>query len=314
MNYEYLFGPVPSRRLGVSLGVDLVQKKTCNLDCVYCECGRTQKTTCERKSYVNKEKVIAEIKHFLSEGSYLDFITFSGWGEPTLNSDIGEIIDEIKKITDIKIAVITNGTTLWDNKVREALLKADVVMPSLDAVSNEIFQKINRPDKEVDITKVIDGIVEFSKLYKGELKLEIFVIDGINNSSDEIAKFREVIFKIAPSVVQINSLDRPAAENWVKKAETDILEEFKEKLGYEKSEIISKYKSRENIKNYTQKYEELILNMIEKRPCTIEDISEVTGIKKAEINKYIDVLEKEKKVKTILGERGVFVRKEMNQI
>lgn len=311
MNYEYLFGPVPSRRLGVSLGVDLVQKKTCNLDCVYCECGRTEKTICERKSYVNKEKVIAELKHFLSEGNYLDFITFSGWGEPTLNSDIGEIIDEIKKITNIKIAVITNGTTLWDNEVREALLKADVVMPSLDAVSNEIFQKINRPDKEVDITKVIDGIVEFSKKYRGELKLEIFVIDGINNSSDEIAKFREVISQIAPSVVQINSLDRPAAEDWVKKAETDILEEFKEKLGYEKSEIISKYRSRENIKNYTQKYEELILNMIEKRPCTIEDISEVTGITKAEINKYIDILEKEKKVKTILGERGVFIRKEL---
>ena len=141
MKYEYIFGPVPSRRLGVSLGVDLVKKKTCNLDCVYCECGRTEETTNDRKSYVDKEKVIAEIKDYLDSGNYLDYITFSGWGEPTLNSDIGEILKEIKKITNIKTAVITNGTLLWMQEVREALMISDVVMPSLDAVSKEVFEK-----------------------------------------------------------------------------------------------------------------------------------------------------------------------------
>lgn len=309
MKYEYIFGPVPSRRLGVSLGVDLVKKKTCNLDCVYCECGHTEKTVNERKSYVDKNKVLEEIKDFIEKGNYLDYITFSGWGEPTLNSDIGDIIKEIKRITDVKVAVITNGTLLWMKEVREALMDADVVMPSLDAVSKNVFEKINRPDKTLDIEKIVEGIIEFSNNYNGELKLEIFIIEGINTDKDEIEKFKDVIKKINPSVVQLNSLDRPAPENWVKKAENDILEKIKEDINYKSVEIISKYKKRENIKNYSLNSEELILNMIEKRPCTIEDISEVTGITKGDINKYLDILEKEKKIKTFLGERGVFVKK-----
>ena len=309
MKYEYIFGPVPSRRLGVSLGVDLVKKKTCNLDCVYCECGRTEETTNDRKSYVDKEKVIAEIKDYLDSGNYLDYITFSGWGEPTLNSDIGEILKEIKKITNIKTAVITNGTLLWMQEVREALMISDVVMPSLDAVSKEVFEKINRPYKSLEIEKIKNGIIEFANEYKGELKLEIFIIDGINNGEKEIDKFKEIIKKIKPSVVQLNSLDRPAPENWVKKADSDILEKIKSALEYDEIEIISKYKSRENIKNYNENSEKLILNMIEKRPCTIDDIVDITGMSKSEVNKYIDILEKEKKTLTILGERGVFIKK-----
>lgn len=309
MKYEYIFGPVPSRRLGVSLGVDLVKKKTCNLDCVYCECGRTEETTNERKSYVDKERVVKEIKDYLDSGNYLDYITFSGWGEPTLNSDIGEILKEIKKITNIKTAVITNGTLLWMKEVREELMISDVVMPSLDAVSQKIFNKINRPYNELEINKIIDGLISFSSEYKGEIKLEIFIIEGVNTEKEEINKFKEVIKKINPTVVQLNSLDRPAPESWVKKAETDILEKVKKELNYKNIEIISKYKSRDNIKNYSKISEEMILNMIEKRPCTIKDISEVTGISKEEINKYIDILEKEKKTVTILGERGVFVKK-----
>ncbi len=309
MKYEYIFGPVPSRRLGVSLGVDLVKKKTCNLDCVYCECGRTEETTNERKSYIDKERVVKEIKDYLDSGNYLDYITFSGWGEPTLNSDIGEILKEIKKITNIKTAVITNGTLLWMKEVREELMISDVVMPSLDAVSQKIFNKINRPYNELEINKIIDGLISFSSEYKGEIKLEIFIIEGVNTEKEEINKFKEVIKKINPTVVQLNSLDRPAPESWVKKAETDILEKVKKELNYKNIEIISKYKSRDNIKNYSKISEEMILNMIEKRPCTIKDISEVTGISKEEINKYIDILEKEKKTVTILGERGVFVKK-----
>mgnify|MGYP003588455112 FL=1 len=309
MRYEYLFGPVPSRRLGVSLGVDLVKKKTCNLNCVYCECGRTENTTTERKSYIDKEKVVEEIKDYLKTGNYLDYITFSGWGEPTLNSDIGWIIDKIKKITDIKIAVITNGTLLFENEVKDALLKADVVMPSLDAVSQDIFEKIDRPHSGIKIDKIIKGIIDFSKEYKGILKLEVFIIDGINNSESEIENFKRVIKEINPTIVQLNSLDRPAPEEWVKKAESDILENFKEKLGYSRCEIISKYKNRENIKGYNIFNEELIISMIEKRPCTLEDIVSVSNIDRAEVNKYLDILEKEKKIESIIGERGVFIKK-----
>ena len=139
MRYEYLFGPVPSRRLGVSLGVDLVKKKTCNLNCVYCECGRTENTTTERKSYIDKEKVVEEIKDYLKTGNYLDYITFSGWGEPTLNSDIGWIIDKIKKITDIKIAVGSQEFAAFISSAKVEVVEAMRILGSYPGPNGEVI-------------------------------------------------------------------------------------------------------------------------------------------------------------------------------
>ncbi len=309
MKYKYIFGPVPSRRLGVSLGVDIVKNKTCNLNCVYCECGNTTFHTNEQKEYVNPDEVLEEIKNILETGIYLDCITFSGSGEPTLNSSIGYIIEKIKEITDVKVAVLTNGICLSNKNTAEGLLKADIIAPSLDAVSQDTFEKINKPVEGIKIENVLEGIINFRKMYNGKLLLEIFIIDGINNSEREIAKYRELLKDIKPDMVQINTLDRPPAESWVRPCPVDKLEYFAESLDYPFVELITKYKSRENIKGYNHSMEEMILNMLEKRPCTIEDIEEITGGRKVEINKYLDVLEKEKKVRTIAGERGIFIKK-----
>ncbi|BDU50869.1 radical SAM protein [Haliovirga abyssi] len=308
MRYKYIFGPVPSRRLGVSLGIDLVMSKTCNLNCVYCECGKTDKLYNERKEYVNAEEVLNEVKDFLDKKPYLDYITFSGSGEPTLNSKLGYLIDEIKKITDTKIAILTNGTLFYNDKLIEEVKNADVIVPSLDAVSEEIFYKINRPNKELKIEKIINGLVNLRKNYKGKINLEIFIIDKLNDTKEELDKFKDVILKINPDKVQLNSLDRPPVESWVKPVEIDKLNEIIKYWGLDNVEVIKKYKVRRAIKSYSENLESEILNMLAKRPCTIKDLEFITCLKAVEINKYLDVLEKEKKIESYIGERGIFIR------
>ncbi|HOI33582.1 MAG TPA: radical SAM protein, partial [Bacteroidales bacterium] len=157
--YKYIFGPVPSRRLGMSLGVDMVPRKVCSLDCVYCEVGKTTSLTVDRKAYIPTKKIILELENYFGNNPDPDFITFSGYGEPTLNSGIGELIDYLKvKKPDLPLAVLTNGTLIADEKIHAELFKADVVLPSLDAATAEGFQKINRPHSSLDISKIIDGI------------------------------------------------------------------------------------------------------------------------------------------------------------
>jgi len=309
MKYEYIFGPVPSRRLGVSLGIDLIPYKTCCLDCVYCECGATTQKTLERKEYVPTNKVLEEVEDFVkNSGMKLDYITFAGSGEPMLNKNISKVINGIKKITDTKIALISNGILFSDHNVIDEVLECDMIMPSIDAVSEDIFNKINKPIKEIDIKKVIQGLIELRKRYNGIINLEIFIIDGINNTKDELDKLKEVILKIKPDMVQLNSLDRPPVEKWVQPVSIEKLEEIIAYWNLDNVEIIKKYRSRNMIKNYNKDHEELILNMLGKRPCTLEDLANISGMKIVEINKYIDILEKEEKIKTYIGERGVFIR------
>jgi len=160
--YKYLFGPVPSRRLGMSLGVDLVPHKVCSLNCIYCECGRTTNLTLERKEYVPFDEVIKELEHFMNNNPAPDYITFSGSGEPTLNSRIGDVLQYIKSNhPDILVAVLTNGTLFSDKQVRSELLSADVVLPSLDTASDSTFYKINRPFHSININDYIKGLEEF---------------------------------------------------------------------------------------------------------------------------------------------------------
>jgi wyosine [tRNA(Phe)-imidazoG37] synthetase (radical SAM superfamily) len=180
--YHYLFGPVPSRRLGISLGIDLVPMKTCSLNCIYCECGKTTNLTLERREYVPLAEVKAEFLHYLSNHPKPDYITFSGSGEPTLNSLIGEAIRFIRSHeTEIPVAVLTNGTLLFDPQVREELKPASMVMPSLDAATDKVFIKINRPHPELTVDRMIDGLIQFRKEFQGLIWLEIFKMSRLEN-------------------------------------------------------------------------------------------------------------------------------------
>jgi len=168
---KHVFGPVASRRLGISLGVDIIPFKTCSFDCIYCECGKTTHITLERKKFVDPGKVLEEIKNAINPELHprIDYITFSGAGEPTLNNDIGHIITSIKSFTTIPVAVLTNGALLYMKEVREDISNADLVLPSLDAATPAIFSTINHPHPELDIQTVINGLIAFGNEFKGQI-------------------------------------------------------------------------------------------------------------------------------------------------
>lgn len=305
--YKYLFGPVPSRRLGISLGVDLVPRKVCSLDCVYCEVGKTTKLTLERKEYILYDKVTDELTHYFKNNPDPDYITFSGSGEPTLNSRIGDVLNFIKQNKPkIPIAVLTNGTLLFDPKVRKEIKKADVVLPSLDAATNPIFHKINRPVSEFDIKKYIQGLIDFRKGFKGKIWLEIFILPEYNFEKTELKKLKETIAKINPDSIQLNTLDRPGTVSNLHPASRKELEEIISLWNFENVEIISSAAQRKNILSYRSDAETAIFETISRRPCTIEDLMKILGIHISEINKYLDVLVEEKKIETIRQKRGIF--------
>lgn len=213
MFFKHLFGPVSSRRLGTSLGVDLLLPKTCTLDCIYCECGVTSNLTLERKIYVPTKEIISELDKYLKKKPKLDYITFAGSGEPTLAANLEEIVEFIKnKYPAYKIALLTNGTLLFEPYVVDQIKKFDLVKISLDAVTKEIFDKVNKPHAQLEINKILKGIQDFSHNYKGKLWLEIFIVPGFNDQQEELLKIKNIIKEMDYEKVQINSLDRPSAQ------------------------------------------------------------------------------------------------------
>ena len=309
MGYKYLFGPVPSRRLGISLGIDLIPYKTCSLNCVYCECGRTNNLTLERKEYVPTDVVINELKDYFKNNQNPDYITFSGSGEPTLHSGIGEIIHFIKRnYPQAKVALLTNGTLFYDPQVRKEIIDCDVVLPSLDAATKEDFIKVNRPYGKLKLNEIIQGLVDFRNEFKGKIWLEIFFAEGLNTDDENISALRKAILRIKPDEVQLNSLDRPPAEDYVKLVPMNELYNIKDKLQLDNVQIIKKFKNRRDIRSYRRDVENTIMETIQRRPLTLEDLSQILGLHINELNKYLDVLEHEGKIESIIGERGVFIR------
>lgn len=309
MKYKHLFGPVPSRRLGLSLGIDPIPYKTCSFDCVYCECGATTNLTSTRKEYIPVDEIISELDSFLSNNPTLDYITFSGSGEPTLNIGIERIITFLKKkFPQYKIAVLTNSSLFSNPEVRKELLLADVIMPSLDAVSYNISQKINRPVKGIRPVDIIQGLISFRREFPGKIWLEIFIIPGINDTDEEIEKFHAVLKKINPDLIQLNSIDRPGTENWVVPADEETLVKIKKKFEYLPVVTISNYQKREKVKSYNFKIEDAILATISRRPCTADDLSEILDIHLAELNKYLDALHEKDMIEAVKRPRGLFFR------
>jgi len=290
---KHLYGPVPSRRLGLSLGVDIVPFKVCTLDCVYCQLGRTTEKTLQRKDYVPVEAVLAELKDKLAEGLEADFVTISGSGEPTLNSRLGELIEGIKKITNIPVAILTNGTLLYKQDVRADCARADVVLPSLDAGDEQTFQRINRPHSGLSLEKLISGLCAFRNEFAGRIWLEVFFIEGFNTDNEQIAKIKDAINRIRPDKVQLNTAVRPTAEPGIKSLSAEKLQAIAEELG-EKCEVIADFsppplcfaKRSSGGWNVEGKAEDL-LSMLKRRPCSLSDICSALGISRNEALKYI---------------------------
>ncbi len=311
--YKYLFGPVPSRRLGMSLGVDLVPHKVCSLNCVYCECGRTTKLTTERKEYIPYDGVVQELTDYLSNNPHPDYITFSGSGEPTLNSRIGDVLHFIKTHSKTPVAVLTNGTLFYDKDVRKELLEADVVLPSLDAAEDLAFRKINRPWRELDIPRYIQGLVDFREEYKGQIWLEVLIIPGLNDTKENLQALKTAFLKINPEEIQLNTLDRPGAVENIRAATRKELQEVVDFWNLPQVKIIAAAPDRKKIVSYRDDMESAILETIKRRPCTLEDMHKILGLHINEINKYLDVLEDEKKIISVRENRGLFYRDVLQQ-
>jgi wyosine [tRNA(Phe)-imidazoG37] synthetase (radical SAM superfamily) len=321
---KYTYGPVPSRRLGLSLGVDLVPKKICTYDCIYCQIGRPTLQTVERKEYVPARTILHDVEQSLQEwGDKMNYIAISGSGEPTLNTAIGKVIQGIKKLTAIPVAVITNSSLLHLEEVRQALRAADVVMPSLDAATPSVFQTINRPlpltkgslakgppltkgslAKEpppasasapaLEIEQIIQGLAAFRREYKGQIWLEILLCRGVNDAGEEIERMREAIHIIRPDKVQLNTVVRPGVEDYAAALPPDRMEEIKKALGAG-TEIIAEFEG-DRHRMPVEAVEEQVIRIIQRRPETPDDLAKALGLNALEIAKILDKLAKEGKV------------------
>jgi wyosine [tRNA(Phe)-imidazoG37] synthetase (radical SAM superfamily) len=305
--YKYLFGPVPSRRLGVSLGIDLVPKKVCTLDCVYCEVGKTNYLTLERKAYVSLDLLKNEIEDYFLHHEDPDYITFSGSGEPTLNSEIGNVLEYIKLVRpNLPIAVLTNGTLFDKKEVRQAILGADLVLPSLDAATQKGFNKINQPHPNLDINHYIEGLVAFREEYKNKIWLEVFILPGYNDNQTELTALQEAITRIKPDLVQLNTLDRPGNLHDLTGSTPTELQSIIEFWKLDNVQIIASYAKNRELSSFNKDIESTIIQTISRRPCTLDDLSSILGLHPNEIMKYLSVLETENKIKKSHQKRGIF--------
>ena len=297
---KYVFGPVPSRRLGNSLGVDLVVMKTCSFDCVYCQLGRTTDHTTQRRRFVPPDDVLAEIDQTLASGAEIDYITLSGSGEPTLSTDIGTIIRAIKERTDIPVAVLTNGSLLDRPDVQADLADADLLVPSLDAATPQAFERVNRPAPGLDLQAVLRGIRDFSHTFAGHTWLEVMVVAGINDTPDEARAIADALAGARIHTVHVNTVARAPAEPWAKPVPDAQLEELAAILGRLAPVHVIRHYSREGHASYRSDVVEAILATLARRPCGAIELAASLGLAPNLVIKHIEELEHQARIERIL--------------
>jgi wyosine [tRNA(Phe)-imidazoG37] synthetase (radical SAM superfamily) len=286
--YKYIFGPVPSRRLGFSLGIDVVPFKTCSYDCIYCQLGKTTHKTTERKEFVPLKDIISELKLKLKQNIRIDYITLSGSGEPTLYSRLGELISEIKQATGKPLAVLTNGSLLWQDEVRESVRNADLVIPSLDAGTENMFRYVNRPCKDIGFDKVVGGLVVFAANFKGKIWLEVFLLNGVTAIRSEVLRINTIAKKIKPHKIQLNTVKRPPAESFAFTVPEDLLRDAAQYFDGD-VEIIADF-DRPSGKAFFGAVKAEIVNHLKRRPCSLDDICGGLHLHKNEVLKYVEHL------------------------
>jgi len=288
---KHLFGPVNSRRLGLSQGIDLLPPKTCNFNCIYCEINKAPQLSCQRSEHVPTEVILAEIDELLADEARvrdLDVFTITASGEPTLHTGIGRIIRHIKKKTDKPVAILTNGSQLHLQEVQDDLMAADIVIPSLDAARQESFRRVNRPAKcSADLETIIQGIADFSRKFSGEIWLEILLVENINDTPEDVTALQKAILRIRPSRVQLNTVARPPYESFAKPLTQQRMAEIKQEIvkkydkpvdilaGSKDNEMTESGKKREESAEIISlaRVETEISEMLLRRPSTVSDIA-----------------------------------------
>ena len=290
--YKYIFGPVPSRRLGRSLGVDLVPLKTCSFDCLFCQLGRSRCTTLQRKEYVPTEEVISELEHWLKTDGEADFVTLSGSGEPTLHSKFDQIIRFVRENSNISTALLTNGSLL--PQVRKQVQEADFLKVSLSAWDQGSMDKMNRPHPDISFADVLQALRDLSREYRGNLMLEIFLVQGINDDHGSVSRIAEKINNLNVYKVQLNTIVRPPAEENIYPVSREKLERLAQEFKHP-VEIYTDYKS--DAKKQKSNSASSVLGLLQRRPCTIQELIDVSGKSRSEVENSIRELEQGKRIK-----------------
>ncbi len=301
---KHVFGPVPSRRLGRSLGVDIVPFKWCSYNCIYCQLGHTTNKSIERRHWGAVKEVLAEVKEKLA--SKPDYITLSGSGEPTLCADIGAIIDGIRSLTNIPIAVLTNGALLWQDEVRQAISGAHLVIPSLDAGNARMFNAVNRPHPAISFEKMLEGLIALRDEFAGEIWLEVFLLRGYTADLSEVAALADCAKCIRPDRIQLNTVIRPPADEFAMAVEKNRLEELARCFSPE-AEVIADFQQIHNQLDFSAT-RDMVVALLKRRPCSLEDIASGLGIHRNEAVKHIEELLKENRVETVRSGRLLYYR------
>lgn len=268
--FNCVYGPVPSRRLGQSLGVDPIPLKTCNWNCVYCQLGRTRPVVNERREYIPCSMIIEQVERAFARLDHgeIDWITFVGSGEPILHEGIGSLIRQVKARTEIPVAVITNGTFLDRADVRDDLQAADAVLPTLDAGSPELYQKINRPHPEATFEKHLEGLISFGSEYKGLYWPEVMLIDGLNVSEAALHELAHAFERIQPDKIHLNLPTRPPVETWVQPADEEGLKRAAAILG-DVTEVVHPVEGLFDLSGHTDVVD-AIMGIITRHPMRVE--------------------------------------------
>lgn len=286
-HYQHLFGPVPSRRLGRSLGIDLIPFKTCSFDCVFCQLGRTTIKTCERREVVAIQDIIDELAVWFKSGASADYITLAGSGEPTINAAFDQVIDFIHASSTIPVALLTNGSLLSDPEVRVQAAKADLVKMSLSAWDQSSLDYVNRPAEGISFDNLLAGQQAFRNQFKGTLWIEVFLIWGVNTTLEDITKIAELVKSIRPDKVQLNTAVRPPCEDFVQAVPEKRMQELTD-FFVPKAEVIAEFSS--DTSTHIQATEADILATLERRPCTIDQLCAVFDLHRNEAAKYVGKL------------------------
>jgi len=293
-NHSFVYGPVPSRRLGLSLGINIIPFKTCTLDCVYCQCGKTTRKTLERRSFFPVKDILSAVRSAVRDSSLithhssLSFLTFSGEGEPTLNRDIGHIIRRLKREFHIPVAVITNSTLLTDPQVRRDLCAADLVVPSLDAADQRNFVRVDRCHRDLSVADIIEGLKLFRRRYRGKMWLEIMLVKGINDSVEHVVALRRAAWEIKPDRVQLNTVVRPPAEKFAKPMSQDDLEQIQCLFGPNTDIVATRprvlRRPQSKIQNPKSEIDGRVLATTRGRPVTEDDLVGSLGVAPADVD------------------------------
>lgn len=272
---EYLYGPVPSRRLGVSLGLDVVPSKVCSLNCVYCQLGPTATPQTRRRRYFPPAEFLAVVERRAPELPHIDYAAFAGSGEPTLNADLGGLIAGVQDRLEAPVCVITNGTLAGDAELRRELAAADLLLPSLDAADQPTFERINRPAPGLRIEEIIAGLAELRREAGGRFWLEIMLAAGINDDAEHLDKLRAAVERIDPELVQLNTVVRPPAEEWAAAVEPERLEEIA--AAFDRPvEVIAAYRGPQTRRRAVD-LEREVMTYLGRRPGRAEDLAAMLG-------------------------------------